>query len=70
VVNFAGAAFELELCLCQDGRLDRVTAIRQDVILKIVETVEAAGTRFAAPTQLLPASDEASAYLPLGMPRW
>ena len=28
------------------------TAIRQDVILKIAEIVEASGTRFAAPTQL------------------
>ena len=28
------------------------TSIRQDVILKIAEIVEASGTRFAAPTQL------------------
>jgi MscS family membrane protein len=28
------------------------TAIRQDVILKIAEIVEAAGTQFAAPTRL------------------
>jgi MscS family membrane protein len=28
------------------------TVIRQDIILKIAEIVEASGTRFAAPTQL------------------
>jgi MscS family membrane protein len=53
VVNFAGAAFELELwAYVKTGDWKEFTAIRQDVILKIVEIVEAAGTRFAAPTQL------------------
>ena len=34
------------------GDWTEFTAIRQDVILKIAEIVEAAGTGFAAPTQL------------------
>jgi len=34
------------------GDWAQFTAIRQDVILKIAEIVEASGTRFAAPTQL------------------
>jgi MscS family membrane protein len=34
------------------GDWPQFTAIRQDVILKIAEIVEASGTRFAAPTQL------------------
>jgi MscS family membrane protein len=34
------------------GDWTEFTAIRQDVILKIAEIVEAAGTRFAGPTQL------------------
>jgi MscS family membrane protein len=53
VANFAGAAFELELwAYGKTGDWTEFTAIRQDVILKIVEIVEAAGTRLAAPTQL------------------
>jgi MscS family membrane protein len=53
VANFAGAAFELELfAYGKTGDWAQFTAIRQDVILKIAEIVEAAGTRFAAPTQL------------------
>ena len=53
VANFAGAAFELELwAFVQTSDWTEFTAIRQDVILKIAEIVEAAGTRFAAPTQL------------------
>ena len=53
VANFASAAFELELWA-------EFTAIRQDVILKIAEIVEAAGTRLAAPTQLTYLSADAS----------
>jgi MscS family membrane protein len=50
---FAGAAFQLELwAYGKTGDWTEFTAIRQDVILKIAEIVEAAGTRFAAPTQL------------------
>jgi MscS family membrane protein len=53
IANFAGAAFELELfAYGTTGDWAQFTAIRQDVILKIAEIVEAAGTRFAAPTQL------------------
>jgi MscS family membrane protein len=53
VANFAGAAFELELwAYVKISDWAEFTAIRQDVILKIAEIVEAAGTRFAAPTQL------------------
>jgi MscS family membrane protein len=53
VANFAGASFELELwAYVKTGDWTEFTAIRQDVILKIAEIVEAAGTRFAAPTQL------------------
>jgi len=51
--DFAGAAFELELfAYAKTGDWAQFTAIRQDVILKIAEIVEAAGTRFAGPTQL------------------
>ena len=53
VSDFAGAAFELELfAYAKTGDWAEFTAIRQDVILKIAEIVEAAGTRFAAPTRL------------------
>jgi MscS family membrane protein len=53
VNEFAGAAFKLELfAYAQTGDWAQFTAIRQDVILKIADIVEAAGTRFAAPTQL------------------
>src|SRR5271165_6231554 len=51
--DFAGAAFEVELfAYGKTGDYAQFTAIRQDVILKIAEIVEAAGTRFAAPTRL------------------
>lgn len=53
VANFAGAAYELELWAY--GKTEdwtQFTAIRQDVILKVAEIVEASGTRLAAPTQL------------------
>jgi MscS family membrane protein len=53
VANFAGAAFELELwAFAKTSDWKEFTVIRQEVILKIAEIVEAAGTRFAAPTQL------------------
>jgi len=53
VTNFVGAAFALELfAYGKTGDWAQFTAIRQDVILKIAEIVEASGTRFAAPTQL------------------
>jgi MscS family membrane protein len=53
VTGFAGSAFELELfAFGKTGDWTEFTAIRQDVILKIAEIVEAAGTRFAAPTRL------------------
>jgi MscS family membrane protein len=53
VTNFVGAAFQLELfAYGKTGDWAQFTKIRQDVILKIAEIVEASGTRFAAPTQL------------------
>jgi MscS family membrane protein len=53
VMNFVGAAFQLELfAYGKTSDWAQFTAIRQDVILKIAEIVEASGTRFAAPTQL------------------
>jgi MscS family membrane protein len=51
--NFVGAAYQMELfAYGMTGDWTQFTAIRQDVILKIAEIVEASGTRFAAPTQL------------------
>jgi MscS family membrane protein len=53
VADFAGAAFELELwAFVTTCDWTEFTVIRQEVILNIAEIVEAAGTRFAAPTQL------------------
>jgi len=53
VADFAGAAFELELwAFVTTADWAQFTVVRQDVILKIAEIVEAAGTRLAAPTQL------------------
>ncbi|HEY6303940.1 MAG TPA: mechanosensitive ion channel family protein [Terriglobales bacterium] len=53
ITSFVGAAFQLELfAYGKTGDWAQFTAIRQDVILKIAEIVEASGTRFAAPTQL------------------
>jgi MscS family membrane protein len=52
-MNFVGAAYQMELfAYGKTGDWAEFTAIRQDVILKIAEIVEASGTRFAAPTQL------------------
>ena len=53
VANFAGAAFELELfAFVKTGDFREFTGFRQEIILKIAGIVEAAGTRFAAPTRL------------------
>jgi MscS family membrane protein len=53
IMGFVGAAFELELfAYVKTGDWIQFTAIRQDVILKIIEIVEASGTRLAAPTRL------------------
>jgi MscS family membrane protein len=60
VADFAGAAFDLELfAYGKTGDWAEFTAIRQDVILKIAEIVEAAGTRLAAPTRLIYLSNDA-----------
>jgi MscS family membrane protein len=59
VTSFVGAAFALELVAYgKTGDWPQLTAIRQDVILKIAEIVEASGTRFAAPTQLTYLSED------------
>jgi MscS family membrane protein len=60
VAGFAGASFDLELfAYSKTGNSAEFTAIRQDVILKIADIVEAAGTRLAAPTQLMYVSRDA-----------
>jgi MscS family membrane protein len=61
--GFAGAAFELALwAYAKTGDMAEFTAIRQDVILKVVEIVEAAGARFAGPTQLTYVSRETESH--------
>jgi len=53
VAGFAGASFQMELfAYAKTGDGAEFTVIRQDVLLKIAEIVEASGTRLAAPTQL------------------
>lgn len=53
IMSFAGAAYQLELfAYGKTGDWAQFTSIRQDVILKIAEIVEASGTRFAASTHL------------------
>jgi MscS family membrane protein len=53
VMSFVGAAYQMELfAYGKTGDWAQFTTIRQDVILKIAEIVEASGTQFAAPTQL------------------
>jgi MscS family membrane protein len=53
VMSFAGSAYQLELfAYGKTGDWSQFTSIRQDVILKIAEIVEASGTRFAASTHL------------------
>jgi MscS family membrane protein len=50
---FGGAAFELELfAYVKTNDWPQFTEIRQNVVMKIAEIVEAAGARFAAPTSL------------------
>jgi MscS family membrane protein len=52
-MSFVGSAFQMELfAYGKTGDWAQFTGIRQDVILKIADIVEASGTRFAAPTQL------------------
>jgi MscS family membrane protein len=61
VADFAGSAFELELwAFVKTADWGAFTVVRQDVILKIAEIVEAAGTRLAAPTQLTYLSRDAA----------
>jgi MscS family membrane protein len=53
VANFAGASFQMELfAYAKTGDGAEFTLIRQEVLLKISEIVEASGTKLAAPTQL------------------
>jgi MscS family membrane protein len=53
VTGFSGAAFDMELfAYGKTSDWTELTAIRQDVLLKIATIVEAAGTHFAAPTRL------------------
>lgn len=53
VASFAGASFQMELfAYAKTGDGAEFTVIRQDVLLKIAEIVEASGTKLAAPTQL------------------
>jgi MscS family membrane protein len=62
VADFAGAAFEMELwAYVMTGDWVQFTAVRQDVILKIAEIVEAAGARLAAPTRLTYLTGDAGA---------
>ena len=61
VADFAGAAFEMELwAYVKTGDWAQFTGIRQDVILKIAEIIESAGTRLAAPTRLTYVSTDVS----------
>ncbi len=53
VTNFDGASFQLELfAFGKTSDWSHLTAIRQEILFKIVAIVEAAGTGFAAHTQL------------------
>jgi MscS family membrane protein len=60
VASFAGAAFDMEVWAYVNTRdWAKFTAIRQDLVLKIAEIVEAADTRLAASTQLIYVSGDA-----------
>ena len=60
VTSFAGSAFAMELwAYINTNDWTQFTEIRQEIILKIAEIVEAAGTRLAAPTGLTYLSTEA-----------
>ena len=53
ITNFEGAAFQFELfAYGKTGDWKELTAIRQEILLKIAAIVEAAGTGFAGPTRL------------------
>lgn len=53
VAGFSGTAFQLELfAFIKTGDMAEFTLIRQELILKIAEIVEASGSGFAGPTQL------------------
>ena len=53
VMSLVGAAYQMELfAYGKTGDWAQFTSIRQEVILKIAEIVEASGTKFAALTQL------------------
>ncbi len=61
VASFAGSAFGLELwAYINTSDWAEFTAIRQEIILKIAEIVEASGTRLAAPTRLAYLSTDAA----------
>ena len=54
VDDVSNAAFNMELwAYIKTGDWAQLTGIRQDVILKIVEIIEASGTQLAAPTRLM-----------------
>jgi MscS family membrane protein len=59
IESFAGAAFEVEL-VAYGNTADwaEFTCIRQDVLMKIAEIVDASGTGFAALTRLIYLSDD------------
>lgn len=60
VIGFAGATFEFELfAYGKTGDWAEFTVIRQNILLKIAEIVEAAGTRFAVPARLIYLSPDA-----------
>jgi MscS family membrane protein len=64
VADFAGAAFEMELwAYAKTGDWAQFTAIREDVILKIAEIVEAAGARFAGSTRVTYLSRDAESRI-------
>ena len=59
VADVSSAAFNMELwAYIKIGDWAQFTGIRQDVILKIVEIIEASGTRLAAPTRLTYVSND------------
>ena len=61
VSDFAGATFQLELfAYVKTGDWGQFTAVRQNVILRIAEIVEATGARFAGPTRLTYLSRDAT----------
>jgi len=61
VADVSSAAFNMELwAYIKIGDWAQFTGIRQDVILKIAEIIENAGTRLAAPTRLTYVSTDAS----------